>query len=282
MTGHSAKSKKHFYYLCSGKHKQGEDTCHARMLPKDKLERLVIDQLKARVLTDDNLEKMVELVNEELVSAHSVLKDRIDTVDTEINDINARLARLYDSLETGRLDLDDLAPRIKELRTRKEELGRTRMQIEADMVVQGVHRVDASIVKTYARDLHTLLEEAEISERKAFLKSFIKKITVDGDRVTVNYRLPLPDKSKDELALAVLPIDTFGGAEGIRTPYLLNAIQSLSQLSYSPTSLLYTVCARNCHPFYGLLPGFLDKSQRILFNVNHYDITLGELATQHP
>jgi hypothetical protein len=26
----------------------------------------------------------------------------------------------------------------------------------------------------------------------------------------------------------------FGGAEGIRTPYLLNAIESLSQLSYSP------------------------------------------------
>jgi hypothetical protein len=26
------------------------------------------------------------------------------------------------------------------------------------------------------------------------------------------------------------------GAEGIRTPYLLNAIESLSQLSYSPTT----------------------------------------------
>ena len=30
----------------------------------------------------------------------------------------------------------------------------------------------------------------------------------------------------------------FGGDEGDRTPYLLNAIQALSQVSYTPTELL--------------------------------------------
>ena len=33
----------------------------------------------------------------------------------------------------------------------------------------------------------------------------------------------------------VLPIVTSGGADGIRTHYLLTASQTLSQLSYSPT-----------------------------------------------
>ena len=74
--------------------------------------------------------------------------------------------------------MDDLAPRIKELRVRKEELGKLRVQVEADMVVEGVRKVDASTVKSYAKDLHNLLEESEISERKAFLKSFITRITV--------------------------------------------------------------------------------------------------------
>ena len=32
----------------------------------------------------------------------------------------------------------------------------------------------------------------------------------------------------------VLPIVNFGGAGGTRTPYLFNAIEALSQLSYSP------------------------------------------------
>ena len=39
-----------------------------------------------------------------------------------INDINHRLERLYDAVETGKLDLSDLALRIKELRHRQEQL----------------------------------------------------------------------------------------------------------------------------------------------------------------
>ena len=38
MIGHSAKSHRYFYYLCSRSFKQGKDACDARMLPKDKLE----------------------------------------------------------------------------------------------------------------------------------------------------------------------------------------------------------------------------------------------------
>jgi hypothetical protein len=45
------------------------------------------------------------------------------------------------------------------------------------MALEGARKVDATIVKSYAKDFRGLLEESEISERKAFLKSFIKKIT---------------------------------------------------------------------------------------------------------
>ncbi len=38
-----------------------------------------------------------------------------------------------------------------------------------------------------------------------------------------------------KVRIRVLPFVNNGGAEGIRTPYLLNAIEALSQLSYSPT-----------------------------------------------
>ena len=47
---------------CSRGRKQGKEACGARAIPKDKLERLVIEQLESRVLTDDNLEELVRLV----------------------------------------------------------------------------------------------------------------------------------------------------------------------------------------------------------------------------
>ena len=234
LTGHSAKSGKHFYYQCSRKFKQGSEACNARMLVKEKLEKLIINQLKAKVLTDNNLEKLVIMVNEELQSVSGVLQDQLETIDAELRDVKARLSRLYDALETGKIELSDLAPRIKELKARQDDLGKTRVQVEAEMVVRGVDQVDVSVAKRYARDLRSLLEDSDYMERKAFLRSFVKRIVVDQEEVTVHYKLPLPPDGKSTEKIAVLPIDTFGGAEGIRTPDLLRAREALSQLSYSP------------------------------------------------
>ena len=129
----------------------------------------------------------------------------MDVIDAELRDVRARLSRLYDALETGKLDLDDLAPRIKELKTRQDELNKSKIQVEADF-----------------------------TERKALLRSFIKRIEVNKKQVTVHYNLPIPQDEKSKEQMRILPIVTFGGAEGIRTPDLLRAKEALSQLSYSP------------------------------------------------
>jgi hypothetical protein len=48
---------------------------------------------------------------------------------------------------------------------------------------------------------------------------------------------------KMKKSLEILPVVTFGGAEGIRTPDLLLAKQALSQLSYSPNA---NYCTKYC------------------------------------
>ncbi len=96
-------------------------------------------------------------------------------------------------------------------------------------------------VKAYAQDLKGLLEEADMAQRKSFIKSFVKRIEIDGTNVVVRYKLPLPDSKKDHSDTVVLPIDTFGGAGGIRTLDLLTASQTFSQLNYSPTIVVYTL-----------------------------------------
>ena len=82
--------------------------------------------------------------------------------------------------------------------------------------------------------MRSLFKEAEFTERKAFLRSFIKRIEVNKKQVTVHYNLPMPEGAKSKEQMGVLPIVTLGGAEGIRTPDLLRAREALSQLSYSP------------------------------------------------
>lgn len=166
------------------------------------------------MLTQECLEKLVKLVNEELDSAHGLLRDKLDIVDAELIDVKARLSKLYDALETGKLSLDDLSPRIKELKARLDELTKARVQVEADMVVEGVQHVDVEAVKSYAQDLQILLEEADFIQSKSFLRSFVKRITIDKEKARIEFQLPM---SPDGRTTSVLPINTPGGAEGIRT-----------------------------------------------------------------
>ena len=142
-------------------------------------------------------------------------------------------------LETGKLIQAELAPRIRELKKRQDELGKARIQIEADMIVQGVEEVDIDVVKSYTRDLEALIEESDIAERKSFLRSFIKRIEINRNEVVVHYYLPLPQNEKGERVREVLPMVTLGGAEETRTPDLLRAKEALSQLSYSPIMVEY-------------------------------------------
>ncbi len=54
------------------------------------------------------------------------------------------------------------------------------------------------------------------------------------------------------------PLDFLGGAEGSRTPDLLNAIQALSQLSYNPTNAVgvrpITQALKYCQQFFLSVP----------------------------
>ena len=58
------------------------------------------------------------------------------------------------------------------------------------------------------KDLKEFLEESNIFERRAFFRSFIESIEVDGGQITLNYTLPLPpDNSRQELVsvLGIVP-----------------------------------------------------------------------------
>ena len=179
---------------------------------KEQLERLVIEQIKDRILNDEWLEELVKLVNKELDSSYSVYLERLEVIDAELKDVRSRLDKLYDALETEKLSMDDLAPRIKELKTRMDELSKICLMIEADLAVQGVHHVDRGEVIAYADDLRSLLGEADITESKAFLRTFVKKIVVESSKVKVFYNLPVPVGHNETKTEEVLPIVTPGGA----------------------------------------------------------------------
>jgi len=120
LVGQDAKSGQFTYYVCGTLLKKGSGSCPTRYLNSRQFEGLIIDKIKEHVLTTENLTRLVHIVNEEMDNLAAEYHQRLDIVLNEIADVNRRLERLYDALETGKIQLVDLAPRIQQLRQQRE------------------------------------------------------------------------------------------------------------------------------------------------------------------
>ena len=137
------------------------------------------------------------------------------------------------SLETNRLSLDDLAPWIRDLRCRQDELQKAKLPVETEQGARAARHLDARMIKAYAEYLRRLLEKTRIPETRASVRSFIKRIQIGEESVKESYIVPVPSGGGDAESVRVLPMVTPGGAEGSRTPDLPDTIGTLSRLTWT-------------------------------------------------
>ena len=218
LVGQDAKSGQFTYYVCGTLLKKGAGSCPTRYLNSQQFESLVIEKIKEHVLTTENLTKLVHIVNEEMDSLVPEYRQRLDSIIDEIADVDRRLERLYDALETGKIQLADLAPRIQQLRQRRERLQAARWEMEQQLSDRRVELADSEIVTRYVADLHDLLNESSLAERKSFVRSFVKEVKVTGNEVLLTYTIPMLPRGIIEEKLPVLSIVHDGGEGGTRTP----------------------------------------------------------------
>jgi site-specific DNA recombinase len=102
-------------------------------------------------------------------SAIQSYQNELESMSGAITDINLRLERLYDAMETGKINLDELAPRIRELQGRQEQLQSRRVEIESQLSDRRVELADLETIYSNADDLHNLLMEGTLIEKRAFI-----------------------------------------------------------------------------------------------------------------
>jgi site-specific DNA recombinase len=211
LVGQDAKSGKFTYYVCGTLLKKGAGSCPGHYLNSKCFENTVINKIKEHVLTTDNLTRLVQMVNEEMDGLSVDCRQRLDSIIGEFADVDHRLERLYDALETGKIQIADLAPRIQQLRQRREQLQSVKFGLEQDLSDRRVELADVETVTSYVADLRNLLSESPLTERKSFVRSFVKEVKVTGDAVLITYTMPMLPKGMLEEKLSVLSIGHDGG-----------------------------------------------------------------------
>jgi site-specific DNA recombinase len=211
LVGADAKNGQFSYYVCGTLLKRGAGTCAAKYLNAPKFEGVVIDEIKKRVLTKQNLHKLVEMVNEEMDSSTIEYKQHLETIEAEVQEVSHRLSKLFDALETDKLKLNDLAPRIQELRQRQNQLMSEKDRYKEKFDDRKGQLSDLSVVEKYADDLKELLSsKSSLAERRGFIRTFVKDIKVKDNKAQLIYTIPLPPTNLVSSEAEVLSIVQLG------------------------------------------------------------------------
>ena len=221
LTAHEAKSGQFTYYVCHSLLKRGQGACDTPRLNSKRFERMIIDNIRENILTESNIRELVKLVNEELDSVVREQREKAEAVEEELNEIRRRLDRLWQAVETTDLEINDILPRIREHKERQEKLEIAADEAKAILAVRMQGLGDEETIAAYVREMSDFLMESELTETRAFIRSFVKEIGVVPGKATIRYTIPMPKdspiKGRDaqEIALSapVLSTVTHGGPD---------------------------------------------------------------------
>ena len=221
LTGRFAKSGQYAYYVCPTNIKVGRDACPTPTLNARRFEELVVNRIRSNILTEDSIRALVKVVESEMGGVTREQRQRLETVEAELADVRQRLGRLYNLVETTDMDIDDFKPRIRELRERQERLEGSAEEARAALAQRRKVLDDVETIAAYASEMKDFLEESELTERRAFIETFVKEILVVPGDALMRYSVPMPDdslisgKATETVSLpdSVLSTVQFGGPD---------------------------------------------------------------------
>ena len=216
MTACGAKSGKFHYYSCQTYMKKGRQYCDQKLIPANKIEPLIVATIKEKVFTEKNIQKLLLMVNKELKQFDVEYKTKLELLDEVLQEKTGRRRKLYEGMETGNVNLQDIGPRLKELNSEIEQFNEQKAKIlEKHQDGDGLN-IKEDDLKPYIDDLRETLMTGSIAERKGFIRSFVKQITVDYPKLELDYIFPLPINKTDRTSTQeVLSIKQYGVSDGI-------------------------------------------------------------------
>ena len=193
LSGQDAKSGQFSYYVCQSIMKRGKDACETPRLNARRFEELVVGKIRSNVLTEGNIRALVKVVDEQMDGVAREQRKRLETIDTELEDVKRKLGRIWHVIETT--DMADASERIREHRERQERLESSAQEERAILSQRRAVLDDMNTIAAYAQDMSEFLNESELTERRAFIETFVKEIVVMPDNALMRYTVPMPDDS---------------------------------------------------------------------------------------
>ena len=197
LTGRGAKSGRFHYYVCQSLLKRGSGSCDSPRLNARRFEQMIVRRIRSSVLAKDNDDDMTTVVVTELDKLVQEQRGRLEIIESELKDARRRLDRIWEMVGSTDSYLADLPPRIRANRDRQQQLESSLQEANTILSQRKAIRDDVATITARALDITEFLEESELSERKAFVETFVRKIVVTPGKAVIQYKVPTAKDSQN-------------------------------------------------------------------------------------
>lgn len=173
--------------------KGGVKACGSRNLRGDEIDSVVLKKILELVSSRHNLEKYSEMIADSFTDERKELQALVSRYAKEKEALSKKKAVYFEGLESGKLDTGLVGERLRQLKDEEEAVSINLLGAVERLSSLAMPEQMKLTQKDYdelKRSLKEFVEESTAAQKKAFLSRFIKSVTVQRGKLTVEYHPP--------------------------------------------------------------------------------------------
>ena len=184
LTIRSGKGGRYQYYTCN-RRAEAADACRCKPIRTEELDAIVVSGLLDRVLEPKRLKKLLADVLDLSDAADEKRKNDLDRVRRERVEVENKLRRLLDIVAEGLMSTTDkiLAERLADYKASISSLMLTENNLSRSLS-SSAGRINEQTIAQFGKAIKKRMSE-NTAMRKAYVRLFIDRVTVDDARIVV-------------------------------------------------------------------------------------------------
>lgn len=187
--GHSSKGTKYqyYYYRCNGRSMRARNatSCKAKDIQAEKLEAWVLDNIGKYILSDNAIKTIIDSVAQKVKSKSNTSQKEIKKLEKEAEKLDARIENMLDLYDDGKLSKARLNKRTEGL---EKELSNIHLELEQLRKLNSTD-VDITALREFLFKYRKDLSSANPETQKALIDTFVEKIEITNDIITLTLKV---------------------------------------------------------------------------------------------
>ncbi|AFS78359.1 resolvase domain-containing protein [Gottschalkia acidurici 9a] len=176
-----------YYYLCELKEKSRGQNCNIKNIRGDKLDKLVIEELKRLSSQESRLHSKIKDDKVAVETSQSNIESEIDILKKNIESNNKSIANLINALAQGEgsLAAKHILDQINKLESENANLKEKLLDLRESIDDKHSLEENFEIMNRMINIFKNTIDDAEDDEKRSLIRNLVDRITWDGENIDI-------------------------------------------------------------------------------------------------